>query len=58
METSRRNCVDIHKMTLEKLPKYELFEEGSQIRRSSKAVNHKLLQDMEDISTLRIISDF
>jgi len=30
--------IDIHKMTLHKLPKYEMFEEGSQIRKSIKSV--------------------
>jgi four helix bundle protein len=36
--------VDIHKMTLEKLPKYELYEEGSQIRRSSKTVKSSVVE--------------
>lgn len=36
--------VDIHKMTLEKLPKYELYEEGSQIRRSSKTVKSSIVE--------------
>ncbi|TKK72051.1 four helix bundle protein [Ilyomonas limi] len=34
---SKRLAVEVHKMSLT-LPKFELFEEGSQIRRSSKAV--------------------
>ena len=29
--------IKIHKMTLNELPKFELYEEGSQIRRSSKS---------------------
>ena len=28
--------IDIHKMTMNKLPKFEMFEEGSQIRKSVK----------------------
>ena len=28
----------VHKMTMTKLPKFEMFEEGSQIRKSSKSV--------------------
>jgi hypothetical protein len=28
--------VGIHEMTLTKLPKFEMYEEGSQIRKSSK----------------------
>ncbi len=31
-------AVKVHKMTLEKLPKFELYETGSQIRRSSKSI--------------------
>jgi len=33
--------VDIHRMTIEKLPKFEMYEEGSQIRRSIiSQINH------------------
>jgi len=35
---SHKLAVEVHKMTLENLPKFEMFEEGSQIRRSSKAI--------------------
>ena len=34
----KRLAVEIHQMTLEELPKFEMYEEGSQIRRSSKSV--------------------
>ena len=34
---SREVTIYIHKMTLHKLPKFEMYEEGSQIRRSSKS---------------------
>lgn len=37
-------AVDIHKMTLSELPRFELFEEGSQIRRSSKAVASNIVE--------------
>ena len=37
-QQSRMLVIDIHKMTLTKLPKFEMFEEGSQIRRSVKSV--------------------
>ena len=33
--------VDIHKVTLDDLPKFETFEEGGQIRRSSKSIVSK-----------------
>ena len=35
---ARELVIDIHKMTLNNLPKHEMFEEGSQIRRSIKSV--------------------
>ena len=38
-QLSRELVIEIHKMTLSKLPKFEMYEEGSQIRRSSKSVN-------------------
>lgn len=33
-----RLAVEVHKMTLSDLPKFEMYEEGSQIRRSSKSI--------------------
>jgi four helix bundle protein len=40
-----RNVVnEIHEMTLEELPKFEQFEEGSQIRRSSKSVKSAIVE--------------
>lgn len=41
---SRALVTDIHKMTLTKLPKFELFETGSQIRRSSKSVKSAIVE--------------
>ena len=32
---ARELAVVVHKMTLEKLPKFEMYEEGSQVRPSS-----------------------
>ena len=43
-QESRKLVVDIHKMTLEKLPKFELYEEGSQIRKSSKSVKSTIVE--------------
>jgi len=34
---SKDLVVDIHKMTLDQLPKFEMYVEGSQIRRSAKS---------------------
>lgn len=35
---AKKLAVEIHRMTLEELPKFEMWEEGSQIRRSSKSI--------------------
>ena len=40
---SKRLAIEIHKMRL-LLPKFELFEEGGQIRRSSKSVNAMIVE--------------
>lgn len=40
---SRRLAVEVHHMSL-KLPKFELYEEGSQIRRSSKSVTSMIVE--------------
>jgi four helix bundle protein len=36
--------IKIHNMTLHELPKFEMFEEGSQIRRSSKSVKSLIVE--------------
>jgi len=36
--------VPIHKITLEKLPKFEMYEEGSQIRRSAKSISSNIVE--------------
>jgi four helix bundle protein len=36
--------VDIHKMTLNDLPQFEMYETGSQIRRSSKSVKSNIVE--------------
>jgi four helix bundle protein len=40
---SKRLVIEIHRMSLT-LPKFELYEEGSQIRRSSKAVTALIVE--------------
>jgi len=40
---SKRLAIVIHKMTLG-LPRFELFEEGSQIRRSSKSITSMIVE--------------
>jgi len=40
---SHRLAVEIHKMAL-KLPKFEMYEEGAQIRRSSKSISTNIVE--------------
>src|SRR6266545_1275211 len=41
---ARQASISIHRMTLEDLPKFEMYEEGSQIRRSSKSVKSNIVE--------------
>ncbi len=41
---ARELVIEIHRMTLVSLPKYELYEEGSQIRRSMKSVKSNIVE--------------
>lgn len=41
---ARTSVIEIHRMTLTKLPKFEMFEEGTQIRRSSKSVKSNIVE--------------
>jgi four helix bundle protein len=43
-EMARELVVDIHQMTLTSLPRYELYEEGSQIRRAIKSVKTNIVE--------------
>ena len=43
-QLARELVIDIHKMTLHKLPKFEMFEEGSQIRKSMKSVKSNIVE--------------
>ena len=42
-QLARELVIDIHKMSLQ-LPKFEMYEEGSQIRRSSKSVKSNIVE--------------
>lgn len=42
-QMARQNVIDIHLMSLA-LPRYELYEEGAQIRRSSKSVKSNIVE--------------
>lgn len=43
-QLARDLVIDIHAMTMEKLPKHEVYEEGSQIRRSIKTVRSAITE--------------
>jgi four helix bundle protein len=43
-QRARELVIDIHKMTLNKLPQFELYEEGSQIRRSIKSTRSNIVE--------------
>ena len=43
-QIARELVIDIHAMTLNKLPKFEMFEEGAQIRKSSKSVKSTIVE--------------
>ncbi len=43
-QLSRVLTIDIHKMTLHTLPKFEMFEEGAQIRRSMKSIKSNVVE--------------
>jgi len=43
-QEARTLVIDIHKMAIEKLPKFELYEEGGQIRKSSKSVKSTIVE--------------
>jgi len=41
---ARQLVIDVHMMTVNNLPKFEMFEEGSQIRRSIKSVRSTIVE--------------
>ena len=43
-QRARELVIDINKMTFTELPKFEMFEEGSQIRRSMKSVKSNMVE--------------
>ena len=41
---SHEIVIEIHRITLTKIPKFEMYEEGKQIRRSSKSVKSNIVE--------------
>jgi four helix bundle protein len=55
-QESKKLAIEIHKMSL-KLPKFKIYEEGGQIRRSSKSVTSMIVEGYGRTGTKRIISN-
>ena len=43
-QLARDVSLGVHRMTIELLPKFEMYEEGSQIRRSSKSIRSSIVE--------------
>lgn len=43
-QLAKEVAVEIHKMTIADLPKFEMYEEGSQIRRSAKSTRSNIVE--------------
>ncbi len=43
-QLSRKLVVEMHEMALKKLPRFEMYKEGGQIRRSSKTVKSTIVE--------------
>jgi four helix bundle protein len=41
---ARQIAIAVHQMTVQELPKFEMFEEGSQIRRSAKSISANIVE--------------
>src|SRR5437762_13352170 len=41
---TRETAIAVHRMTLQDLPKFEMYEEGSQIRRSAKSISANIVE--------------
>jgi four helix bundle protein len=41
---ARHAAIGVHRMTLQNLPKFEMYEEGSQIRRSVKSIRSNIVE--------------
>src|SRR5437763_12553996 len=43
-QVAREVSVSVHRMTMERLPKFEMYEEASQIRRSAKSIRSNIVE--------------
>ena len=41
---ARQTAIAVHRMTLQNLPKFEMYEEASQIRRSAKSISANIIE--------------
>lgn len=50
-KVSERIVIEVHNMTITKLPRFEMYEEGSQIRRSSKSTKERFRTIRQEIKS-------
>jgi len=43
-ELAREAAIGVHRMTVQELPRFEMYEEGSQIRRSVKSIRSNIVE--------------
>ena len=43
-QLARQAAIGVHRMTVQELPKFEMYEEGSQIRRSVKSIRSNIVE--------------
>src|SRR6266496_6792931 len=43
-QLARQMAIGVHRMTLQNLPKFEMYEEASQIRRSAKSISANIVE--------------
>jgi four helix bundle protein len=46
---ARQAAIAVHRMTIQDLPKFETYEEGSQIRRSAKSIRSNIVVFIESV---------
>ena len=54
---ARQVVIAVHRMTLQNLPKFEMFEEASQIRRSAKSISANVVEGRSNRTDRRDIPD-
>jgi len=55
-QLAKQLVIDIHKMTLSELPKFEMVEEGAQVRRSVKSIKPNIVEGYGEENIIKRIS--